>query len=288
MNSIPKWNYKIKANNVSFQGLNLAKANFSNFIKAISKSGLNDIYDSLQKEVLASEPGFLKETGREVLYKKATPLFDTITYPILKLPKVILSSIANKFNIESLKNSKILQNFERTQRQERAQRALRGLLKNGEEFAIKTVDEVASKTKNADKKAIINQINHDGCNYRDNKEIYKKALGEFYKLFDLNLAADKAKYHTPHERTITRLVSGGTAAIMLGSDFYNKSILNGKSEAEAEEELKGKRNQEFKATAMEAASQYLLLGAFSGYTNKSKWGAPIINTATFLMYSHYF
>ena len=45
---------------------------------------------------------------------------------------------------------------------------------------------------------------------------------------------------------------------MLGTDFYNKSILNGESDSEAKEELKTKRKQELISTGMEAMSQYMM------------------------------
>jgi len=174
MNSISKWKYKSKANNISFQGSSLAKANFPNFVKSISRCGLNNIYDSLQKEVSNFEPHFLKNSGSEVFYKKATPFLDTIQYPFLKLPKVLLTSFANKFNIESLKNSKMLRDFELSQKQERIRRALRGLIKNGDEFTDKTLDEIISQSKNLDKNTLIEQLKTSGCSHEKNKDIYNK------------------------------------------------------------------------------------------------------------------
>ncbi len=109
-------------------------------------------------------------------------------------------------------------------------------------------------------------------------------MKKFYKLFDENLAKDKAHYHTPHERAVVRLVSGFTAAIMLGNDFYNKSIMNGVSEDKAIKSASTKRKQEILATVQEALSQYFLLGAFASFSNNSQLGAPLLNTALGILF----
>lgn len=71
---------------------------------------------------------------------------------------------------------------------------------------------------------------------------------------------------------------------MLGNDFYNKSIMNGVTEQEAVDSAKTKRKQEVLATVQEAISQYFLLGAFASFSNNSKIGAPLLNTALGILF----
>ena len=47
------------------------------------------------------------------------------------------------------------------------------------------------------------------------------------------MAFDKTTYDTKKERFITRLVSGFTAAVFLGNDFFNSAKPKGKTDEEA-------------------------------------------------------
>ena len=262
-------NYEHK-NNINFAGLKLGRINLPSSISRISNCKLDDVYGKLTKKVA---PDFIQKIGGDTFFKKSNALLDTAKFPFTRLPKEALNWFANTFKIKSLQNSDLLKNFAKLKDDEAAQRALRGLFENGDNF----IAELAAK-KGIDPKDIEKMVCGVECN-PEFEEICKGATKKFYELFDKNLAKDKAHYHTPHERTVVRLVSGITAAIMLGNDFYNKSIMNGVDDKEATKEAKSKRRQEISATVQEAISQYFLLGAFSSFTNKSKWGAPILNTA---------
>ncbi len=236
-------------NNI-YKGLGTGKVSNLSTIKTLSEKHLNNIYNKLSENIT---PGLIQEQGSDVLYKKANAFLDTLTYPFAKMPKEILNNIAEKFNIKSLYNSKMLTEFRNKNEQEQINRAIRGLLEHSETFIKK-----AEITKNTKKPT--------------------NPIDDFYKLIDENLAPNKAKYNTTHERVITRVISGFTAAAILGNDFYNKSIKNGKTDEEATKEAKSKRNQEIIENAQEAVSQYFMLGAFSGFTNNSTYAAPILNT----------
>lgn len=140
---------------------------------------------------------------------------------------------------------------------------MRGLIKNGDNFIAQFAKEKGINASELEKFLCKNECNPQF------KELCDSVVKKFYKLFDENLAKDKAHYHTPHERAVVRLVSGFTAAIMLGNDFYNKSIMNGVSEDEAIKSATTKRKQEILATVQEALSQYFLLGAFASFSNNS-------------------
>ena len=71
---------------------------------------------------------------------------------------------------------------------------------------------------------------------------------------------------------------------MMGTDFYNKSILNGKTPEEARQSEQAKRKQELLEVGQEALSQYFMLGTFSSFANNSSIGAPILNTLLSLIF----
>ena len=214
----------------------------------------------------------------ETRYLKANSLLDTLKYPFVDLPRDFLTFISKKFNIKSLQDSNLLQNYAKAQQDKSYQRALRGLIKNGDNFIAQFAKEKGINASELEKFLCKNECNPQF------KELCDSVVKKFYKLFDENLAKDKAHYHTPHERTIVRLVSGFTAAIMLGNDFYNKSIMNGVSEDEAIKSASTKRKQEILATVQEALSQYFLLGAFASFSNNSQLGAPLLNTTLGILF----
>ncbi len=214
----------------------------------------------------------------EQFTQKPNPIIETVKYPFADMPKDVLNFIVDKTNWTSLKESKMLTNYNGKKQQEAYERALRGLFQNADNF----IAEYAAKN-NINPK----DIESFRCTNQPNPKfqgICEEVSEKFYKLFDDNLAIDKAHYNTPHERTIVKIVSSAVAAIILGNDFYNKSILNGKSDKEARESATGKRRQELIESAQEALSQYLTLGAFASFTNNSPIAAPILSTALSLVF----
>jgi len=255
-------------NDLSFKGLKTGNIAHLKAIQNITNCNLDSMYKTLAGKV---DGDFLQGS----VYKKANSLVDTLKYPFTKMPLEILNFFSEKFKIQSLYNSKLLTDFRKAGENEQYERAFRGLLQNGDAF----LDSVAKKREidAADiEKYLCDSRSRNRCGKFGG--ICSDVTDEYFKLFDENLTPGKAKYNTTHERTIARLVSGILPAIILGNDFYNKSIKNGKNEAEAEKEAAGKRRQEIIATAEEAVSQYFMLGAFSSFTNNSTFGAPIINT----------
>jgi len=232
--------------NLGFKGIKTASLPILKNVIHSSSVEFDNIFSNLQKNLSKSSPDFVKLSGEDIIYQKSQPLLETLTYPFTKMPKDILHYFAEKFNIEKILNSEMMQKHISQKETEKNQRALRGYI--------------------------------ESINDSINKSNFKEFKSAYYKNIDKNFAPDTAKYHTPHERTITRITSGTTAAIMLGNDFYNNSLLNGTTEEEAKKEADIKRKQELIATAQEAAAQYLMLGAFSKIVNGSNWGAPVLNT----------
>ena len=243
--------------------------------KAISECRLDDIFNFLNNKTGSN---FIQSINNETRYLKANSLLDTLKYPFVDLPRDFLAFISKKFNIKSLQDSNLLQNYAKAQQDKSYQRALRGLIKNGDNFIAQFAKEKGINASELEKFLCKNECNPQF------KELCDSVVKKFYKLFDENLAKDKAHYHTPHERAVVRIVSGFTAAIMLGNDFYNKSIMNGVSEDEAIKSASTKRKQEILATVQEALSQYFLLGAFASFSNNSQLGAPLLNTALGILF----
>ena len=243
--------------------------------KAISECRLDDIFNFLNNKTGSN---FIQSINNETRYLKANSLLDTLKYPFVDLPKDFLAFISKKFNIKSLQDSNLLQNYAKAQQDKSYQRAMRGLIKNGDNFIAQFAKEKGINASELEKFLCKNECNPQF------KELCDSVVKKFYKLFDENLAKDKAHYHTPHERAVVRIVSGFTAAIMLGNDFYNKSIMNGVSEDKAIKSASTKRKQEILATVQEALSQYFLLGAFASFSNNSQLGAPLLNTVLGILF----
>ena len=182
------------------------KASHLSAISQFSKCRLDNIYKELNGKLGSN---FIQTINDETRYLKANSLLDTLKYPFVDLPKDFLAFISKKFNIKSLQDSNLLQNYTKAQQNKSYQRAMRGLIKNGDNFIAQFAKERGIKATEVEKFLCRNECNPQF------KELCDSVVKKFYKLFDDNLAKDKAHYHTPHERTIVRLVSGFTVAIML-------------------------------------------------------------------------
>ena len=76
--------------------------------KTISECRLDDIFNRLNNK---TGPNFIQTINNETRYLKANSLLDTLKYPIIDLPRDFLTFISKKFNIKSLQNSDLLQNY---------------------------------------------------------------------------------------------------------------------------------------------------------------------------------
>ena len=202
--------------------------------KKIANCSMDGLYDALNKKA----PNVVQIINNEKFAQKPNPIVETVKYPFAEMPKEILNFIADKTNFTRLKESKLLVDFNTQKQQQAYERALRGLFQNSDKF----IEEYAKKN-NIKPSEIESFIKNSKCN-PEFKKICDEVTKNFYKLFDENLAIDKAHYNTPHERTIVKIASSLVAALMLGSDFHNKSILNGKTEEEANKSASEKRKQE--------------------------------------------
>lgn len=72
---------------------------------------------------------------------------DTLKYPFAEMPKQFLNFIANKFNVKQLQESKLLTEFNSKKQAEIYERAMRGFLKNGDNFLINAAKKVGKTLK---------------------------------------------------------------------------------------------------------------------------------------------
>lgn len=256
---------KNSENNLCFTGFRTGKINHHSAIKKISHCHLGEMHQTLALKVGGD---FIQGDT----FKKPNAFLETISYPFTKMWKGWLNSFSEKFNLRGLYDSKLLTDFRAAAKKEKYERALRGFFENGDAF----IDNAARK-KEINLKNIDKLVCENGCR-APFSEICEDVTNDYFKLFDDNFAKTKAKYNTPHERTLVKIVSGSAAAMMMGNDFYNKSILNGMSKEEAEKSKNNKLKQELIESGQEAASQYLMLGSFSEFTNNHTLASPILNT----------
>lgn len=93
--------------------------------------------------------------------------------------------------------------------------AFQGLQENGVKFINETIKEGLAMPFE--------------CNSAENCLNYCDSVKDkFNKELNKQMAYDIADYDTKKERFVTRLISGFTAALFLGNDFYNKAIQKGK------------------------------------------------------------
>lgn len=134
--------------NISFKGFDVGKISHRLSLEKISNCHLDGIYDNLSKNVASD---FIKINGSDIFYKKATAFMDTLKYPFVEMPKQFLNFIANKFNVKQLQESKLLTEFNSKKQAEMYERAMRGFLKNGDNFLINAAKKVGKNPEDIEK-----------------------------------------------------------------------------------------------------------------------------------------
>lgn len=233
------------------------------------QAAVNGTHDMLAanliKKVQKQNPDFIQiiDGGKKAIIKESNvlkDLFDSLIYPVCKLPKdlldVSLRGLEKVFpkskTLAQLNVSGFITKHRNFQLHQKEMHALRGLFTQMQEL---------SKG--------IPLTNRDGA----------KTLAEnMAKMLNESFSAGAAKYNTRDERALTRLVTSLIPAFFLGNDAYNMAKKNGATDKEANDSSKRKFNQEMFATVSESYSQFAMLGGFQKFINTKLWGAPLINT----------
>ncbi|HIS83272.1 TPA: hypothetical protein IAD41_06690, partial [Candidatus Scatenecus faecavium] len=159
---------------------------------------------------------------------------------LFELPFDLLDDVARRFPDSRLNKSEILKRYRGHALKESEIKALQGLYEDGAKF-IREVDP-----------KVISQISSDKGNCNEACNIACNTLNtKLNRLLNQSMAFNKAIYDTKKERFITRLVSGFTAAIFLGNDFFNSAKLKGKTDEEAKKSQLLKQGQEIKENVLE-------------------------------------
>lgn len=228
-----------------------AKTPAADILKKVSngaKTSLGDSYDSLLLSVKKNSSKALEiKDGvyvpkQEKFLKK---LFEA-GRDFLEMPLDLIDSAASKFPNSKLYNSKILKNHRAHILKENKLKALQGLYEDGSKFL-------------------------SGNDSRG-----------FDKFLDLKLnstmAPESAVFDTKKERFNTRLISGITAAVFLGTDFYNSAKLKGKTDEEAKAQQHKKQAQEIKENLIEGVVNYGVAATLSKQVNANIITSALIST----------
>ena len=223
-------NLNFSKSNMQFKGKVVPNADALLRVKNSTNDGMDELYNRLLERV-----GNNTQTidGNEFILddsKKRKVISGLKSF--LGIPMDIIDAIGKKFPDSALNNSKFLQQYRESVELEDTIRALQGMQENG----INLLKGIPPSKDDASK--------------------VKEKLNE---LLNSSMADDKAVYDTKKERFWARIVSGFTAALFLGNDFYNKSIQKGKTKEEARKEQYLKQGEEIKE-------------------NKSIWGSAVIGT----------
>ncbi len=250
------------------QGVNFKGKTVADFaeLKAANRfinCKFNNLADNLSDSINKKAPNLIKDINGEKyiaddnLWRKAVSSLKSF----FSMPFDILDGIAKKFPNSSLNNAKFMRLYREEMQFEDEVRALQGLQRNGIKFVLEQIPDKNYPT--------------GACNDYCRKQC-KNIEAEFNKLLNSSMADNKAVYDTKKERFWTRIISGFTAAMFLGNDFYNKSIQKGRSEEEAKREQHLKQGQEIKENICEGITQFAVFACFSKIVNKSIWGSAVI------------
>ncbi len=232
--------------------------------KKFTNYALNGLWDNLLNSIKKEHPNLIKNINGVEYIPDDTPL-RRVTSSLkcfFGMPLDVVDAIARKFPDSKLNNAEFLQKYRNSVQLEDSIRAFQGLQKNGSKFAKEYMEANGLPKYSTDA---------EYC-----KTIYDPVANKFLEQLNANMADDVARYDTKKERFSTRILSGLTAAIFLGADFFNKAIKKGKPKEEAKKEQHLKQKQEIKENVCEAITQFAVFACFSKTINKSPWAPAII------------
>lgn len=234
--------------------------------KRFANCALNGLWDNLSNSIKNKRPNLIKSINSIEYISDDTPL-RRITSSLkcfFGMPLDILDSIAKKFPDSKLSNAEFLQKYRDSVQFEDNIRAFQGLQKNGSKFAKEYMNANG-----------LTEYPIGDCGEYC-RSICDPVTNKFLEQLNDTMADKVANYDTKKERFSTRIISGLTAALFLGNDFFNKAIQKGKTKEEANKEQCLKQGQEIKENACEAITQFAVFACFSKTINKSPWAPAII------------
>ena len=228
-------------------------------VYSITNCTLSDFINKTTSAAQNQNPKLFENVNGLLLPKKDTILrrFFEAGRDFLEIPLDILSEIASKFPKSRLNNSQFLQNHRAHILAENELAALQGgrdiISDFAREFSKKGIKTVPASI--------------DGNCGGDCADKCNKISDYLNKTLNKTMEFGNSNFDTKKERFTTRIVSGFTGAFFLGSDFFNKAKLKGKSDKEALEAQHGKQAQEVKENIEEGVLQYFVNACFSEFLN---------------------
>ena len=247
----------------------LSNEHFALINKSAKRYTSSSFVDDLTKRVNSKAPSKLKNMGG-ILVPKSDNIFTKVVegvQDLFEMPFDFLNGVVRRFN-----HGKGIPFYEAHIQKEREIKALEGLYEigktSGKNF-FKPFDEVMRIAEKTNKKA--DKIYNDY-----HKEFIDGIYEKYITFFNKTMDPASARYDTKKERLMTRLVSGTTAAIFLGKDFYNKAKLKGKSDKEAKQSQHLKQTQEIKENIIEGLLQFGTFALFTRAVNSKIWASAVI------------
>ena len=247
---------------VGFKGIKAPNYRYNAALKNFINKNLNGYENALINSIEKKAPDLIETINGNKFLKNESYAQKGINYlkSFLGLPLDAMVFLSEKIpklgNLEIIKKHKIAQTLENETN------ALKGLYS-------KTAKTVKAKSGNLENFSFDKtDKNYEKIKRQIQKE-YKNSLGR-------TMSENTAFYDTKKERISTRLISGFTASLFLGSDFYNKAVQKGKNKKEAKKEQRLKQGQEIKETLYESVAQYGIFSCFSKFVNSNVWAPAII------------
>lgn len=229
--------------------------------------GLSGLNNSLTETIKEKAPSLIREIQGETYITKDTPAM-RVKSGLKSFVGMFLDPLdylGKRFPNSKINNLSIIKAYRKSSKFENEVNALQGLQENGINFVREAI---------SDKKNYPIGKCDDKC-----REVCSGITERFNKLFNNSMDETKAAYDTKKERFWTRIVSGFTAAIFLGNDFYNKSIQKGKTEEEAKKEQHLKQGQEIRENICEGILQFAVFACFTKLVNKNVMASAVIAAA---------
>ncbi len=243
--------------------------------RAACKNGkLQSVYNTLVDTTQKKAPELIEQVDDVFISKEETLGRKLIEAgrDFLELPLDLLDDIVSHFPNSRLNNLGILQKHREHILDENRVKAFQGLFDYGPKF-LNDVEVNAGK--------IAPPMNGDcteGC-----RTVCDNFAKKFNEQLNSSVELNKSIYDSKKERFNTRMISGLTAALFLGNDFYNSAILKGKSEEEAKKAQRKKQGQEIKENVIEGFAQYGVMACFAKQASSNLWFNVLSGTGVSLL-----
>lgn len=268
-------------NNINFKGKNPDVSDLT-AIAERTRCALGPFVDNLTKNVQKKSPDALENINGFLIPKqeKFTRTVIEAGRDFLEMPFDVIDSVASKFPDAKINNASFLKRYRAHNLKENELKALQGLYEDGYKFLYS--DKINPDKLKGPKKIFDKKLNKKVCS-KECHRFCNNIAGEYDKLLNNTMAWSQGAYDTKKERFLTRIISGFTAAVFLGNDFYNSAKLKGKSDEDAKKSQNKKQAQEIKENLLEGVLGYGVAACLTKFVNANLWTSALISTGISLV-----